>query len=283
MKKNLTQSKSWLFHGLQVFLFLGAILLLGATLVNAQEPAAKTDLIWQKERLQEEISQARQVYSQNLEDYRNKERLYTIAYDQYASLKTLASLEDLVIKTKAVALSRDQVLIKYLELLRLNLYASEGVELSVKNQYLQLLEENINALTTHSQALEAKHSQSEVQASLDEFTAFTDLNKMSEQVLALLAISRLQRIYDLALPLKKDVDQFLGVAESSALSALLRASEETDKTLTQAKNNLDLLWGKAKKPNALEGIYRNLTKELNPVYINLSQSLAYLDELMNFK
>jgi hypothetical protein len=73
------------------------------------------------------------------------------------------------------------------------------------------------------------------------------------------------------------------VAESSALSALLRASEETDKTLTQAKNNLDLLWGKAKKPNALEGIYRNLTKELNPVYINLSQSLAYLDELMNFK
>jgi hypothetical protein len=122
-----------------------------------------------------------------------------------------------------------------------------------------------------------------VQASLDEFTAFTDLNKMSEQVLALLAISRLQRIYDLALPLKKDVDQFLGVAESSALSALLRASEETDKTLTQAKNNLDLLWGKAKKPNALEGIYRNLTKELNPVYINLSQSLAYLDELMNFK
>jgi hypothetical protein len=86
-----------------------------------------------------------------LEDYRNKERLYTIAYDQYASLKTLASLEDLVIKTKTVALSRDQVLIKYLELLRLNLYASEGVELSVKNQYLQLLEENINALTTHSQ------------------------------------------------------------------------------------------------------------------------------------
>jgi hypothetical protein len=202
MKKNLTQSKSWLFHGLQVFLFLGAILLLGATLVNAQEPAAKTDLIWQKERLQEEISQARQAYSQNLEDYRNKERLYTIAYDQYASLKTLAALEDLVIKTKAVSLIRDQALINYLELLRLNLYGSEGVELSVKNQYLQLLEENIDALTTHSQALEAKHSQSEVQASLDEFTAFTDLNKMSEQVLALLAISRLQRIYDLALQLK---------------------------------------------------------------------------------
>jgi hypothetical protein len=283
MKKKQTQLKSWLFLSLKVFSFLCAILLLGVTLVKAQETSSKTDLIWQKERLEEEISKTRQDYSQNLEEYRNQERLYIIAYDQYESLKTLASLEDLVIKTKAVALSRDQVLIKYLELLRLNLYASEGVELSVKNQYLDLLEENIDGLKEHSQVLATKNSQSEVQSSLDDFEPFTDLDKISEQILALLAISRLQRIYDLALPLKKDIDQFLGVAESSALSTLLRASEETDKTLAQAQNNLDLLWEKSKKANSLEGIYRNLTKELNPVYINLSQSLAYLDELMNFE
>lgn len=283
MKKNQTQIKHWFFHSLRVFSFLCVILLLGSTLVKAQEPEAKTDLIWQKQRLEEEIRKARQDYSQNLEEYRNQERFYTIAYDQYTSLKTLTSLEDLVIKTKAVALSRDQVLIKYLELLSLNLYASEGVELSVKNQYLQLLEENIAGLKKHSQALAAKNSQSEVQASLDDFKSFTNLNKISEQILALLAISRLQRIYDLALPLKKDIDQFLGVAESSALSALLRASEETDETLAQAHNNLNLLWEKSKKANSLESIYRNLTKELNPVYINLSQSLTYLEELINFE
>lgn len=283
MKKNQTQIKHWFFHSLRVFSFLCVILLLGSTLVKAQEPEAKTDLIWQKQRLEEEIRKARQDYSQNLEEYRNQERFYTIAYDQYTSLKTLTSLEDLVIKTKAVALSRDQVLIKYLELLSLNLYASEGVELSVKNQYLQLLEENIDGLKKHSQALAAKNSQSEVQASLDDFKSFTNLNKISEQILALLAISRLQRIYDLALPLKKDIDQFLGVAESSALSALLRASEETDETLAQAHNNLNLLWEKSKKANSLESIYRNLTKELNPVYINLSQSLTYLEELINFE
>lgn len=283
MKKNQTQIKHWFFHSLRVFSFLCVILLFGSTLVKAQEPEAKTDLIWQKQRLEEEIRKARQEYSQNLEEYRNQERFYSIAYDQYTSLKTLTSLEDLVIKTKAVALSRDQVLIKYLELLSLNLYASEGVELSVKNQYLQLLEENIDGLKKHSQALEAKNSQSEVQSSLDDFKSFTNLNKISEQILALLAISRLQRIYDLALPLKKDIDQFLGVAESSALSALLRASEETDKTLAQAHNNLNLLWEKSKKANSLESIYRNLTKELNPVYINLSQSLTYLDELINFE
>ncbi|NMA29639.1 MAG: hypothetical protein GX943_01060 [Candidatus Pacebacteria bacterium] len=279
-KKNL---RPLFLISLFVLSFLFSILLLGVTLVKAEEPAVKTDLIWQKERLEEDIAKTRQNYSQSLEDYRNQERFYIIAYDQHVSLKTLASLEDLVIKTKAVSLSRDQALINYLELLKLNLYASEGVELLLKNQYLGLLEEKINGLKKHRQELEGKNSQKEVQSSLDDFVQYTDLDKISEQVLALLALSRLQRIYDLALPLKKDIDKLLDVGESSALSALLRASEETDKTLSQAQNNLNLLWEKSKRANSLESIYRNLTKELNPVYINLSQSLAYLEELMDFK
>lgn len=72
------------------------------------------------------------------------------------------------------------------------------------------------------------------------------------------------------------------VDEASALSAIVRASEETSKTLDQAESNLNALWDKSKNKGSLENIYRNLTRELNPVYINLSQSLAYLEELMNF-
>lgn len=250
--------------------------------VQAEEPAAKTDLIWQKDRIEAEIIQARQDYSQSLEEYRSQERLYIIAYDQYASLKTLASLEDLVIKTKAVSIIRDQVLINYLELLKLNLHASEGAELSVKNQYLDLLDEKIELLKKHLDALDSKNSQSEVQTSLDDFNEFTDLDKISQEILALLAIARLQRIYDIALPLKRDIDKFLVVDEASALSAIVRASEETSKTLDQAESNLNALWDKSKNKGSLENIYRNLTRELNPVYINLSQSLAYLEELMNF-
>lgn len=272
--------------------YLSNLVIIGLTLlfsvflfnyvVQAEEPVAKTDLIWQKERIEAEIIQARQDYSQSLEEYRSQERLYIIAYDQYASLKTLASLEDLVIKTKAVSIIRDQVLINYLELLKLNLHASEGVELSVKNQYLDLLDEKINSLIKHREALATKNSQSEVQVSLDDFDQFTDLDKISQEVLALLAIARLQRIYDLAVPLKIDIDKFLSVDQASALSAIVRASEETSKTLDQAQINLNALWDKSKKIGSLENIYRNLTKELNPVYINLSQSLAYLEELMNF-
>ncbi len=250
--------------------------------VQAEEPAAKTDLIWQKDRIEAEIIQARQDYSQSLEEYRSQERLYIIAYDQYASLKTLASLEDLVIKTKAVSIIRDQVLINYLELLKLNLHASEGAELSVKNQYLDLLDEKIELLKKHLDALDSKNSQSEVQTSLDDFNQFADLDKISQEILALLAIARLQRIYDIALPLKRDIDKFLVVDEASALSAIVRASEETSKTLDQAESNLNALWDKSKNKGSLENIYRNLTRELNPVYINLSQSLAYLEELMNF-
>lgn len=176
--------------------------------VQAEEPAAKTDLIWQKDRIEAEIIQARQDYSQSLEEYRSQERLYIIAYDQYASLKTLASLEDLVIKTKAVSIIRDQVLINYFELLKLNLHASEGAELSVKNQYLDLLDEKIELLKKHLDALDSKNSQSEVQTSLDDFNQFADLDKISQEILALLAIARLQRIYDIALPLKEILINF---------------------------------------------------------------------------
>jgi hypothetical protein len=283
MKSQKKHLKPLLLISLCLILLLFSIFLLGVTLIKAEEPTTSTDLIWQKERLEEDIDQARQDYSQSLEDYRSQERLYNIAYDQHVSLKTLASLEDLVMKTKALALSRDQTLINYLALLKLNLYASEGVELSVKNQYLALLEVKISDLQQHSQELAEKNSQTEVQASLDTFQQFTDLDKISEQLLALLAIARLQRIYDLAIPLKKDIDQFLAVEESSALSALVRASAETDKTLSQAQTNLNLLWEKSQKASSLENIYSNLTKELNPIYINLSQSLAYLEELMNFE
>ncbi|NLG06414.1 MAG: hypothetical protein GX559_01805 [Candidatus Pacebacteria bacterium] len=262
------------------FCLVVALAMVRVHLVRADESAAKTDLIWQKERLEAEITQARQDYNQSLEEYRNKERVYDIAYDQYASLKTLATLEDLVVKTKAVAVSRDQVLMNYFELLKLNLFASEGVELSVKNQYLNLIEDKIGLLKKHHERLQEKNSQSEVQESLEDFAEISDLEKISQQVLALLAISRLQRVYDLAIPLKKDIDSFRDLEELSALSALVRASEETDKTLGQAKSNLKLLWEKAEKTNSLETIYRNLTTELNPVYINLSQSLTYLGELL---
>ncbi len=253
------------------------------SLVGAEaDPVAKTELIWQKERLEAEIIATRQKYSQSLESYRSQERLYTIAYDQYSSLKTLAALEDLVLKTKSVLIVCDEVLINYLELLKLNLYASEGVELSIKNKYLDLLEEQIITLKAHREALEKKTDQSGVQASLDDFVKFDDLDKISEQILALLAISRLQRIYDLAIPLKKDIDKFLAVDESDDLSALVRASAETDKSLVKAQNNLNLLWQKSAQASSLESIYRNLTRDLNPVYINLSQSMAYLKELLDF-
>ena len=105
---------------------------------------------------------------------------------------------------------------------------------------------------------------------------------MSQQILALIALSRLQRIYDLAVPLKKDIDNFLTINEINALSPLVRASFETDKNLAQAENTLTLLWEKAERTSSLETIYRNLTRELNPVYINLSQSLAYLEELLDY-
>lgn len=255
--------------------------------IQAQEASStsplKTELIWEKARLDEEIAQTRLVYNQNLEKYRSEERLRNIALDQYTALKTLASLDDLVIKTKTLAMTRNQTLINYFTLLKLNLLSSEGVELSLQSQYLATLDQGINFLEDHTNDLQTKNSLEEIQASLIAFQELGDPQSFSQKVLAILALARLQRIYDLALPLKADIVQSF---ESGSISidpiALERAETETSKTLQTTQESLQTLWAKANNPSDLSTIYRNLSRDLEPVYVNLAQSLAYFKELLSF-
>lgn len=268
------------------FCFTLSFALFSTNQVLAQEISPsplKTDLIWQKERLDEDIYQTRQLYNQNLEKYRSEERLYNIAVDQYAALKTLAASEDLVLKTKSLALIRDQVLIDYFTLLKLNLYASEGVELSLQDQYLSILDQGIEFLKQHRAELESKNTKDDIQASLLAFQELGDPQNFSHKVLAILALARLQRIYDLAVPLRAEIEQsFIEDAGSLDALTLERAMTETDKALTTTQTNLQALWTKANSADSLASIYRNLGRDLEPVYVNLSQSLAYLKELLSF-
>ena len=118
-------------------------------LAQSPEAALKTDLIWEQERLDDEITKTRTSYNQGLEDYRVKSKNQAIAADQYESLNTLASLEDLVSKTRNLALSRDQVMFDYFTLLKLNLISATGVELELKDKYLTTLDQALEFLTLH--------------------------------------------------------------------------------------------------------------------------------------
>jgi len=245
----------------------------------------KTDMIWQKERLDNEIVTLKASYQSQLENYLYQEKLYRIAYDQYKQLQTLVSIEDLTQKAKILGLSRDEVLISYLDLLRLNLIATEGIELSLKNKYLSQLEASIVYLKEHQENLKNLNERDQVSVSLSTFAKDQkDLNKQAKEVLVLLAIGNLQMIYDKSFILKKDIDLYLENKGTLSLPTINRASDETNRSLSSAKLKLDAFWAETLKRNEtnwyLSRFYDDLPRTLNPIYVNLSQSISYLNELL---
>ncbi len=256
-------------------------------LVEQDQPGnLKTDLIWQRERLDEEIATVKATYQSQLEDYLYQDKLYRIAYDQNKQLQTLVSIEDLVQKAKNLGMKRDEVLSSYLNLLRLKLIATEGIELSLKTKYIGQLEATIAYLQAHQEILQNLHDRDQVASSLTTFSNDQGgVANLANEVLVLLSVGNLQMIYDKSIVLKKDIDSYLDEKGTLSLPAIDRASSETNRSLDSAKLKLDAFWADILKQRGgnwyLAKFYEDLPRTLNPIYVNLSQSISYLNELLS--
>ena len=273
-----------------VFFFLAFFLLV--PFVQAQEMPEvensnlKTDLIWQKERLDEEIATVKATYQPQLENYLYQDKLYRIAYDQYQQLQTLVSIEDVTQKGKNLGIYRDEVLISYLNLLRLNLVATEGIELALKSKYLAQLEATITYIKDHQENLKNLNDRDQVSLSLATFTLDQKgVGQLANEILVLLSVGNLQMIYDKSVVLKKDIDVYLTEKGTFSLPAIDRASSETNRSLDSAKLKLDAFWADAVERGDgnwyLAKFYEDLPRIMNPIYVNLSQSISYLSELLS--
>ena len=252
---------------------------------QANDGSLKTDLIWQRARLDEEIATVKATYQSQLENYLYQDKLYRIAYDQYQQLQTLVSIEDLTQKGKNLGIYRDEVLISYLDLLRLNLVATEGVELALKTKYLTQLEATISYLKNHQENLKNLNDRDQVASSLATFTFDqAGVGSLANEILVLLSVGKLQMTYDKSFVLKKDIDVYLAEKGSSDLPEISRASLETNRSLESAKLKLDVFWADLLQRGGNNGylakFYDELPRTLNPIYVNLSQSISYLSELL---
>lgn len=247
---------------------------------------SSTGQIWLKDQLADEIIDVKAQYQAQLVDYLAKEKLYQNAFDQNQQLQTLASKEDSMQKAKSLGLIRDQVLLSYLTLLKLKLIETTGIELSLKTYFLEQLESRIIYLKNHQAGLESLTERSAISASLSDFALHQEnLEDLAKEVQVILSVGKLQIIYDKAVVLKVDVDQHLESQEKSENAIVARASLETKNSLESTRIKLNNFWVEAL--NRYEGgfflsrLYDQLPRELNPTYVNLSQSLSYLDELLN--
>ena len=247
--------------------------------------SGKTEAVWTKERLDSEIKILNEEYRSNLQDYRDKEKLYQISYDQHQSLQTLATIEDLIQKAKTLGLSRDEVLLDYLELLKLNLISTEGVELSLKDLYLERIDIVLEYITMHRDELETLTEREEIQKSLTDFTnTHKNMPNFTNSVLVLLSTGNLQMIFDKSVVLKSDIDSFLEEQDLMKKSEVLRASTETAKAIDSSQQLLKEFWDditkKVDNSSSLSSVYNNLNQELDPVYVSISKLLSYLGELI---
>jgi len=276
------------------------ILLLTATPINAQADLDVTEpkviiqdeqtaaaVVYQKERLQEEIETVRDTLRGQIDTYRKDYKAYQIAKSQYEKLNTLASIEEAIQKSKTAMYSRNQVLITYFTLLRLTLIEMDGVELSQKDQILNQIETHLTNLENHNKDVEKITTREDLAQMKLEFLPLADFSEQTAyQSLSLIAVGKLQAVYDKAIVIQEKLKKELTDKGSKIQQAeRKRAFDETDKVLVEAKEQLDEVWLELKESSKKSGkkaqsIYDRLNQDLTPIFAKLSKSVSYLNQLL---
>lgn len=265
-----------------VFLLLSFFLVVPGV-INAQqvEEPVKNEEVVAREKLDEEIEQLQVTYRGQLSEYRDAEKEFVIAKDQYQSLQTLASINKVTESARKVFVLRDQVLITYLELQRSNIIASEGIELSLKELVVERIETEGRWLVDHKQRVEKLQDRSQFNALADEFTdKDSDFEEVSQQATMILSMGELQDVFDRLVLVRKDIFE---IEAQSSTADRTRASKETDKMIGDVKGMLEETWvelGKYVQRDKISGFYSNSVKELDPIYSGLNKTVSFLKELL---
>jgi tetratricopeptide (TPR) repeat protein len=261
------------------------------SLLLAQESESQSSqVILQRQRLTEEIQDLEKQLLGQLNQYRQHEREYRIARDQYQSLQTLSSIEEVVSSTKKAMRSRNLVLDTYLNILRLKLLETEGVELVHQERALEIIEKHRQALGAYEQLIDQSQDREAINLIADEFLSLgEEINNNSFYVLSILSIGRLQSVYDKAVIINQKISSEESEAEEAVLeqSQRNRAINEVNKLITQLPPMFETVWSNAyisNRPSRQhESFYRNLTRELGPIHSRLSLLVSYFEELEGVK
>lgn len=246
----------------------------------------RTDYVWSQADLGPEIIKQRRTYRDQLEAYRQQEKNFLIAQDQYRRLGTLDSIEQAVKASRQFLLSRDQVLHTYVTLLQLRLMAANGVELALKTNSLTKLETIRTQLKQHHDAASGQLDRPAVNRLADEFTPIGESIKLlASQVSGLLAAGQLQSVYDKANALRPEIANEVTATQAGQVVSpeTTRSLAETNRSLQTNQAALIQLWDKIGEritnESPLQG-QSDFSMDLNANYAGLSKTLAFFLELL---
>lgn len=258
--------------------------------INAQESTATTpavlavDATSDTQSLSAELRRLKTQYRGELEEYRRLESQYVVAKQQYVQLQTLSSLEAAVRATQAAMEARDRVLRTYLQILKVSLLQQTGIEVGQKEAALLELDIAIGRVEKHHLLFEKELDKVALAAATTDFEEIGGkIEDTSYKVLSLLAIGKLQSVYDKATVLGSDMKTVLAT-EGGALkqSQRQRAFDETDRALGDVKTQLQAVQQQLTDhdANQSKSAYEELKDDIRGVYTRLAQVVSFLKELV---
>lgn len=226
------------------------------------------------------------LYQALVEDYTTKQRQFSLSRAQLQSIQTLRSLEEAVVATTAVLISRDRVLTTYLELLLEKLEATPGIELTIKEKSKDTLIARINWLRAHEQVSMTSVDRAAVNLRSDEFTSESDaLVAEARRALMLIRLGQLQTTHDRSMGLYERIlernaqnegTQLQKVERERAYAEVAVLDQRIASSLRAARESLD---ERTAPRGRVQNDYAAFVTSLEQPYADLAKYLLYLEEL----
>lgn len=227
------------------------------------------------------------LYRDQISAYRDAERTFEIAKEQYFQLQTLAALEQAVSGTRNVLLARSKVLITYLEILRNELQLQHGINLQEKEDVLSRLDTQLDYLKAHQDQVLLANDREAILAVVTGF----DQNQVGIEdamyrARTLVAVGKVQTVNDKAKALLDDIKSEHAKEEVTSLvtSRRDRAYAETQRHIDQTESELIALMQEDYARNTKlfnKSRYDQITDKLSDPYVTAQQSLEFLNELLS--
>lgn len=253
------------------------------------EPGLESKTDKSSQNFDDEINTVRDTLRGQLEEYRNEEKKYIVAINQYQQLNTLTSLEEAVMSTKSLLLIRTQVLHSYFTLLRLRVINTTGIEIQEKEYVISQLEKSLSDLRNYQIYVESQNNREQINAAANQFLPiYQELTNLSLYTQMLIQAGQLQNIYDQSLVVYQQIKNEKPVEIDKLKEAEInRAFDETEQLFQSNQQKFTALWQNIKTQRQENKSWLNyneqMNREFNSLYASLSKTLSYLKELkVNF-
>lgn len=223
-------------------------------------------------------------YRNTSEVYRNKEREFAIAKQQYTQLQTLASLEAAVQATRNVFIQRNETLTVYLELLEAIIRESDDIDVQSKRKVLELLVLQIEALQRYRARIDTATDRVGVELLADQFDLLSeDVQRTIYMAQSIIVLSNIQSSYESARVLQSEITARIQLEERSSLQEAeqQRAFDEVERTLLKINNDITALSNEVHEDSFEHGAsgYNVVLKKLVVPHTSLVRVQSFFEEL----